>query len=124
MIKRMQKLACLSLVSGVVYGLPNFVYAECAEDIIGKWQQSHVIFEGNRLNDDSQSWEFMANGTVRFLKPMVSIDVSADYSCEGDIIHMMGSTPGRLKILSFDGETMSWESLDHGPGITHVVRVE
>ena len=54
MIKRMQKLASLSLVSGGVYGLPNFVYAECAEDLIGKWQQSHVIFEGNRLNDDSQ----------------------------------------------------------------------
>jgi hypothetical protein len=118
------KTTLLSLVFGVALASPNLVYAECANDIIGKWQQSYVEFEGNRINDDSQSWEFMANGTVRFLKPTVSIDVSADYSCEGDIIFMMGSVPGRLKILAFDGETMSWESLDHGPGITHVVRVE
>ena len=124
MIKKMLKLQCLSLVSGVIFGLPDFAYAECAKDIIGKWQQSHVVFEGNRLNDDRQSWEFMENGTVRFLKPIVSIDVTADYSCEGDIIYMMGSVPGRLKILAFDGKTMAWESLDHGPGITHVVRVE
>ena len=124
MTKNMLKLSCLFLVSVVTCGAPELVYAECANDIIGKWQQSHVVFEGNRLNDTSQSWEFMANGTVRFLKPVVSIDVTADYSCEGDIIYMKGSMPGRLKILEFDGNTMAWESLDHGPGITHVVRAE
>jgi len=124
MINKMLKLSCFSLMSGVVYAFSSLVYAECANDIIGKWQQSHVEFEGNRINDDSQSWEFMANGTVRFLKPLISIDVSGDYTCEGDIIYMMGSVPGRLKILAFDGRAMAWESLDHGPGITHVVRVE
>jgi len=119
-----RKTMFLSWVFGVVFASPNLVFAECAHEIIGKWQQSYVEFEGTKINDDSQSWEFMANGTVRFLKPKSSIDASADYSCEDEIILMMGSVPGRLKILAFDGETMSWESLDHGPGITHVVKVE
>ena len=59
--------------------LPGWAYAACDVDIIGKWQQTHVEFSGNRVNDDTQSWEFMANGKVRFVKTRPEIDVSADY---------------------------------------------
>ena len=81
-------------------------------------------FAGNRINDDTQSWEFMKDGTVRFLRTRPAIDVSADYEREADIICTKGSVPGRLKIVAFDGQTMAWESLHHRPGITHVVKVE
>jgi len=111
-------------VVNVVFAIPNIALADCAQDIIGKWQQTHVEFSGNKIKDDSQSWEFTSNGKVRFLKSSPRIDVSADYSCEGDVIHMKGSSPGRLKIVTYDGDTMAWESLDHGGGITHVVKVE
>jgi hypothetical protein len=111
-------------VLSVGLAAPATAVAECAGDIIGKWQQSHVEFAGNRINDDSQSWEFMTNDKVRFLKSSPEIDVSGDYSCEGDIIYMKGSSPGRLKIVTYDGDRMAWESLDHGGGITHVVRVK
>jgi len=123
MVKTM-KGQTLCVVMVVYYFLPNTVYAQCVGDIIGKWQQTQVEFEGNKINDDSQSWQFMENGTVRFLKTTPEIDVSSDYECEGDIIHLKGKLPGRLKILEHDGEMMAWESLDHGPGITHVKRVK
>jgi len=123
MVKTM-KLPTLCVATVFSYWLPNTVYAQCVGDIIGKWQQTQVEFEGNKINDDSQSWEFMENGTVRFLKTTPEIDVSADYDCDGDIIYMKGSKPGRLKILEHDGDVMAWESLDHGPGITHVKRVK
>ena len=113
---------CLPLI--VIAGLPGLASAACNEDIIGKWQQSYVEFSGNRVNDDTQSWEFMANGKVRFVKTRPAIDVSADFECDGDTIYMKGSVPGRLKIIAFDGQTMAWESLDHGPGVTHVVKVD
>ncbi len=108
----------------VLLAAPSAVLAECAENIVGKWQQSHVEFAGNRIADNSQSWEFMANGKVRFQKTNPEIDVSGDYSCEDTVIYMKGSMPGRLKILTHDGDEMSWESLDHGGGITHIVRVK
>jgi len=123
MAKKMRR-SVLYVVISLNYFLPNNAYAQCMGDIIGTWQQSHVEFEGNKINDDSQSWEFMENGTVRFQKTTISIDVTGDYSCEGDIIYMKGSTPGRLKILQYDGSVMAWESLDHGPGITHVKRLK
>jgi hypothetical protein len=107
-----------------IAGFPAWACAACDEDIIGKWQTSYVEFAGNRVNDDTQSWEFMANGKVRFMKTRPAIDVSADYECDGNIIYMKGSVPGRLKIVGFDGQTMAWESLDHGPGVMHVVRVD
>ena len=111
-------------VLAIILMLPGVVYAECAKDIIGKWQQTHVVFGENKVNDDSQSWEFMKNGKVRFVKTSPAIDVSGNYSCEGDIIYMKGSAPGRLKILAHNEETMAWESLDHGGGITHIKRVK
>jgi hypothetical protein len=111
------------LFSAFVLITPVTAFAECAEDIIGKWQQTYVEFGGNRINDDSQSWEFMENGKVRFLKPIVGIDVSGDYSCEGDIIYMKASPPSRLKIVEYSGDTMALESLDHGGGISHVRKV-
>ena len=107
-----------------IVGLPGWAFAACDVDITGKWQQAYVEFSGNRVNDDTQSWEFMANGRVRFVKTRPAIDVSADYECEGDIIYMKGSAPGRLKIVGFDGRTMAWESLDGGPGVAHVVKVD
>ena len=113
-----------SSIISVVFATSNTALAECAKDIVGKWQQSHVEFSGNRINDDSQSWEFMTSGSVRFQKTNPEIDAVGDYSCEGDIIYMKGSMPGRLRILTYDGDKMSWESLDHGGGITHVVRVK
>ncbi|MES9811691.1 MAG: hypothetical protein ABW159_02370 [Candidatus Thiodiazotropha sp.] len=114
----------LSAMFSVAITAPTNVYAECAKEIIGKWRQSHVEFAGNRIKDDSQSWEFMKNGTVRFLKSRPAIDKSGDYSCEGDIIYMKGALPGRLKILAYDGGTMALESLDHGGGIAHVVKIK
>ncbi len=123
MVKTM-KLPALCVAMLFNYLLPNTVYAQCVGDIIGKWQQTQVEFEGNKINDDSQSWEFMENGTVRFVKTTPEIDVTGDYECKEDIIYMKGSKPGRLKILEHDGEVMAWESLDHGPGITHVQRVK
>ena len=104
-----------------LYGFSHVVFAECAEDIAGKWQLSHVEIQGHTVNDDTQSWEFMKNGTVRFLRTRPAIDASADYSCEGDVIYMKGRIPDRLKILQFDGATMAWESLEHG-GVFHVVK--
>jgi hypothetical protein len=119
----MKKLLIFSALIPAV-GVPAFAFAACDVDIIGKWQQSYVEFSGNRINDDSQSWEFMANGRVRFMKPQSNIDVSADYECEADIIYMKGGVPSRLKILTFDGSAMDWESLDQGPGVAHVVKVD
>ncbi len=118
------KLTYLFAVLSIIFMHSNIVYAECAEDIIGKWQQSYVVFAGNKIKDDSQSWEFMTNGMVRFQKTTPVIDVSGEYSCEGDIIYMKGKKPGRLKILEYDSGKMAWESLDHGGGITHIVKVE
>ncbi|MEW8508421.1 MAG: hypothetical protein AB2598_17130 [Candidatus Thiodiazotropha sp.] len=109
---------------GIAITASGNAVAECAQDIVGKWQQSHVEFAGNRIEDDSQSWEFRADGTVRFVKSRPPIDKSGDYSCEGDIIHMKGRLPGRLKILANDGATMALESLDHGGGIAHVVKIK
>ena len=123
-MRKIHKLWLFSFMLCVVLAAPSIALAECANNIVGKWQQSHVEFAGNRINDNSQSWNFMATGKVRFQKTSPAIDASGDYSCEGDIIYMKGSTPGRLKILTYDGEKMSWESLDHGGGITHVVRVK
>ena len=108
----------------VAYAFPYLAHAECAQDIIGKWQQTHVVFGGNKINDDSQSWEFSTDGTARFINSKIGIDASADYSCDGDIIYMKGRIPGRLKIVEFEGEMMAWESLDHGGGVTHVIRVQ
>jgi hypothetical protein len=105
-----------------IISMPQLCAAACGEDIVGKWQQSYVEFSGSRVNDDTQSWEFMADGRVRFVKTRPAIDVSASYECEGDIIHMKGSVPGRLKIVAYDGKSMAWESLDHGPGVTHVIK--
>ncbi|MBT2970995.1 MAG: hypothetical protein KME56_08295 [Candidatus Thiodiazotropha sp. (ex Ctena orbiculata)] len=123
----MQKKTGLYLLSSafcVAITTPDSAFAERARDIIGKWQQSHVEFAGNRIKDDSQSWEFMKNGTVRFVKSRPVIDKSGGYSCEGDIIYMKGRLPGRLKILAYDGGTMALESLDHGGGIAHVVKIK
>ncbi|MDH3378783.1 MAG: hypothetical protein OEQ39_17805 [Gammaproteobacteria bacterium] len=106
------------------YMLPSTTYGQCIGDIIGKWQQTHVVFGGKTLNDDSQAWEFMENGSVRLQKTTPEIDVSGDYSCEGDIIYMKGAVPGRLKILEYDGNVMVWESLDHGGGVAHIKKVE
>jgi len=113
---------CAVIIS--IYLLPHTAHGQCAKDIIGKWQQSHLEFQGNKIKDDSQSWEFMENGTVRFMKTTPAIDVSGDYSCEEDIIYMKGSSPGRLKILEYGGEVMVWEHLDHGGGITHIKRTK
>ncbi len=106
----------------ITIAAPGTAFAACAEDIVGKWQQSHVEFAGNRIADDSQSWDFMADGKVRFQKTTPEIDATGDYACEENIIYMKGSIPGRLKILTYEGDEMSWESLDHGGGITHVVK--
>jgi hypothetical protein len=110
--------ACVALL-GVAHG----ANADCAKDITGKWQLSHVVIQGHTVNDDTQSWEFKSNGTVRFLKTRPVIDATADYSCEGDVIFMKAAIPDRLKILEFDGTTMAWESLEHG-GVFHVVRAQ
>ena len=118
------KLSVLPAIIVSTYFVPHTAHGQCAEDIIGRWQQSHVEFKGNKIKDDSQSWEFMDNGTVRFIKTTPAIDVSGDYRCEGDIIYMKGSAPGRLKILQYDGKAMAWESLDHGGGVTHVNRTK
>jgi len=123
-MRKSRKLWLSASILSIVLAASDAAFAECANDIVGKWQQSHVEFAGNRISDNSQSWEFMSSGKVRFQKTRPEIDVSGDYSCEGDIIYMKGSMPGRLKILTHDGDTMSWESLDHGGGITHVVRVK
>lgn len=40
------------------------------------------------------------------------------------MIYMNGSSAGRLRILTYDGKKMAWESLDHEGGITHVVKVK
>ena len=122
---RKYSVLCTVIIS--IYLLPHTAHGvngQCAEDIIGKWQQSQVEFQGNKIKDDSQSWEFMENGTVRFMKTTPAIDVSGDYSCDGDIIYMKGSAPGRLRILEYDGEVMAWEHLDHGGGITHIKRAK
>jgi len=123
-MRKIQKLLLFFPTLSVILAAPDTAFAECDSDIVGKWQQSHVEFAGNRINDNSQSWDFMTSGKVRFQKTNPEIDASGDYSCEGDIIYMKGSMPGRLKILTYDGDKMSWESLDHGGGITHVVRVK
>lgn len=123
-MRKIHRLWLFSSMLSVVLAAPNTALAECVNDIVGKWQQSHVEFAGNRISDNSQSWDFTKSGKVHFQKTNPEIDASGDYSCEGDIIYMKGSMPGRLKILTYDGEKMSWESLDHGGGITHVVRVK
>ena len=110
-------IACAAL-----FGFSHSAYAECAEDITGKWQLSHVVIQGHKVDDDTQSWEFMSNGTVRFLKTRPVIDASAEYNCEGVVIYMKGRIPDRLKILEFDGTTMAWESLEHG-GVFHVKKM-
>lgn len=109
---------------GVVCLSPGIVYAECAADIIGKWQQTHVEFAGNKINDNTQSWEFMDDGSVRFVKTRPAIDVSGEYSCDGEVIFMKGRIPGRLKIVDYNGNDMAWESPDSEGVITHIVRVQ
>jgi hypothetical protein len=121
-MKRLAPLPYLHFACVALYGFSYGAYAECDEDITGKWQLTQVVIQGHTVNDDNQSWEFMSNGTVRFLRTRPAIDASADYSCEGDVIFMKGRIPDRLKILEFDGTTMAWESLEHG-GVFHVVRV-
>ena len=110
------------LYSTSILLIPVAAVSECAEHIIGKWQQTYVEFGGTRINDDSQSWQFMENGKVRFLKPIVGIDVLGEYSCEGEIIFMKSNPPSRLKIVAYTGDSMALESLDHGGGISHVKR--
>ena len=123
-MKRMAKPAIVSSILSLFYLFPYTAQAECVQDIIGKWQQTHVVFGGNSINDESQSWDFKDNGKVRFVKTSPKIDESGEFSCEGDIIYMKGAISGRLKILEHDGETMAWESLDHGGGITHIKRIK
>ncbi|MEW8663586.1 MAG: hypothetical protein AB2557_14130 [Candidatus Thiodiazotropha sp.] len=123
-MKKRPGLYLLPFMFSTAVTTPDGAFAECAQDIIGKWQQSHVEFAGNKIKDDSQSWEFMNSGKVRFVKTRPAIDKTGDYSCEAGIIYMKGRLPGRLKILTYNGGTMTLESLDHGGGIAHVVKIK
>lgn len=124
----MAKTTNLRLFSATLCGFlitPTSAQAGCTTSLMGKWQQTHVVFGGNRFNDRTQSWEFTANGKVRFVKTKPAIDATGNYSCDGDIIAFKGGIPGRLKILEHDGKTMVWESLDsEGGGVTHLQKVE
>jgi hypothetical protein len=56
------KLWLLSAVVSVCLATADAAFAECDADIIGKWQQAYLEFAGNRINDDSQSWESLDHG--------------------------------------------------------------
>jgi len=86
------------------------VQAICIMQVAGKWQQTHVMIQGNRIPDDTQSWELNPNGTMRFMKTKPALNIPGKYSCEGDTIYMSGRMTNHYKIIEHGLDTMTWQS--------------
>jgi hypothetical protein len=88
--------------------------AICIMDIAGKWQQTHVLIQGNKIPDDTQSWQLKPNGSMQFTKTKPQLNIPGNYRCEGDIIYMSGRMTNQYKIVEHGLDTMTWQSSTGG----------
>lgn len=112
----------LSVALGIVASPPGVALADCATDLVGIWRQTRIDYGGYPVDDNSQSWEFKADGTVRFVKIKPAIDVTGGYTCAGEIITTESVVSGKLRIVDLGAGNMAFEMLDKGGGLAHVTK--
>ena len=97
-------------------------HAACTVDLVGTWKQVRVDYSGYVVDDDTQSWVFKQDGTVRFIKTKPAIDVQGNYSCERDLVTTDGTVSGRIRVANLGGGMTGFELLDKGGGVAHVTK--
>lgn len=97
-------------------------HAACTVDLVGTWKQVRVDYSGYVVDDDTQSWVFKQDGTVRFIKTKPAIDVQSKFGCERDLVTTDGTVSGRIRVVNLGGGMMGFELLDKGGGVAHVTR--
>jgi hypothetical protein len=84
--------------------------ASCVVPLQGKWQQTHIMIQGNKIPDDTQSWVFKPDGTMQFAKTKPAINIPGRYQCDGYTIQLTGRMSNGYRIVEHGLDTMTWES--------------
>ena len=82
----------------------------CIVNIVGKWQQTHTMIQDRKVPDDTQSWVFKRDGSMRFVKTKPPLTVEGKYRCDGDTIYLSGRMTSEFKIVAHEADAMTWAS--------------